>query len=197
MKKLMLLSAAALALAIGAGKLFAQDATYGPVGVFNDQGGNRLNITANGTLKAWSGSTIDMSLANQSVKQLTNNTRVPVVTRVGSQFGPNGGLYISSSIPFTSEYESVIGSNTAITLTSIPSISTGPASGGCFTTPQYLVLTSSFTTVTLQSNGTLSGSGLKLGAATRAIAPNNVLSLAFNPDTCVWMEESFSANTGN
>lgn len=84
-----------------------------------------------------------------------------------------------------------------ITLTSTPTISTSTVVGG--TSPwadgTKLVLTTTGTvTVTLQDNGTLSGSRLHLGAATRVVGNDKILTLIYVAAQNFWDELAYANN---
>lgn len=122
---------------------------------------------------------------------------------VGNGGGQNFGVNASSTIPVNSTNEILVSSASAgnITLTSTPNISTFTLVGGSTPLPDgtWLVLTSSSTNaITFQSNGSLSNSGLFLGAATRAVALHKTLGLKLNciAQPCVW-EEQFYINDNN
>ena len=114
------------------------------------------------------------------------------------------GIYVSSVIPVTSSYLVITSSSAGNQKqTAIPSISTVTVVGATFASSPIpdgfvLVVTSSGTPViTFQSNGTLSGSALRLGAATRAITAGNTLTLIWVKSLAQWVELAFSAGTGN
>ena len=114
--------------------------------------------------------------------------------------GASFAIFGSTTIPYISSYETLLASAAAVIVTAVPSISTRAVSGtgALLPTGSYLVLTStSANTITLQSQGTLSGSGLRLGAATRVITVGNTLTLIWNATVGQWFEQSFTAGTGN
>ncbi len=111
--------------------------------------------------------------------------------------GQNTGVNISTTIPVVASYELIISSGSNITLTSTPTISTTTLVGGTVGIPDgtYLVIGSTATQViTLQSNGTLSGSQLKLGAATRAITQYKDITLRFSSADSFWHEVAYSSD---
>lgn len=122
--------------------------------------------------------------------------------QVGSGQSQNLGITISTTIPVLSSYEVLLSSGGNILMTATPTISTLTVSGsgtGLNTVADgtILVLTSTSTTViTLQSNGALSGSLIKLGAATRAITQFKVLTLIFQKTLGMWLELAY-AQDGN
>lgn len=125
---------------------------------------------------------------------------VLTASQVGTASGQNTGINISTTIPVNTSYETLISSGGNITLTSVPTIATTTVPSGATLIPNgtYLVLTSTASqTITLQSQGTLAGSGLRLGAATRVITVGNQLTLIFNSSVGQWVEAGFSAGTGN
>jgi hypothetical protein len=117
-------------------------------------------------------------------------------------FGLSGqtGVFISTTIPVLSSYETIISSGGNIKLTSTPTISTDTVAGGATAIPDgwILVLTSTATqTITFQDEGTLTGSNLALGAATRAISKTKTLTLQWNAALGRWLELAYGNNQGN
>lgn len=83
----------------------------------------------------------------------------------------------------------VAGNGGAVTLTSTPTIADGIAGG------QILTITgTSANTVTLQDEGTLPGSNIQLGAATRVLGQGDILVMEFYESDSFWYERSFSDN---
>lgn len=84
----------------------------------------------------------------------------------------------------------VIGSPAAVTLTAVPTIST-PAHDG-----QILIIqgTDDTNTVTFQSEVSLAGSKLKLGASTRVLGKGDILQLTWDSTDGFWYEISFTNN---
>lgn len=81
----------------------------------------------------------------------------------------------------------VVGSGGPITLISTPTI-TNPAADG-----QLLLIvgTHAVNTLTVQDNGTLAGSNLKLGAVSRALGLGSILLLSWDSTTSLWLEIAF------
>lgn len=108
------------------------------------------------------------------------------------------GININTIVPVTSSFETVVSSGGAIKLTSVPNISTTTIVGGTVTIPDgtFLVITATTTagTVTFQDQGTLTGSQLELGAATRTLTKDKTLTLIFDATELVWKELSFGNN---
>lgn len=111
-------------------------------------------------------------------------------TQVGTTASATGGIYVSSTIPATSSYESLLSSaSTSVLLTSTPNIAAG-VSG------QYLILssTSSASGVVFQDEGTLTGSKLQLGAASRTVSQYKTLTLIYDAVDGFWREVGFGNN---
>lgn len=124
---------------------------------------------------------------------------VLTAAQVGTAQSATTGIYASTTIPYLSSYQQ-LESSASIVMSATPTIATVTAPGASTTWPTgaYLVLTSTGNnTITLQSQGTLSGSGLRLGAATRVITVGNQLTLIWNATIGQWVEAAFSAGTGN
>lgn len=119
------------------------------------------------------------TLAASSDSTLTGKVFTPSTTlqtlAAGNTISPNAGKV------------RVVGSGGAVTLISTPTI-TNPAADG-----QRLVIygTDDTNTVTLQTNGTLAGSNLILGAATRALKANSILELIWDSVASKWAEIAF------
>ena len=117
--------------------------------------------------------------------------------------GPTWGLYISSTIPVISGFEVLTSSSSSaggILVTSTPSISTRTIAGAgtIFPSGFVLVLTSTVTTpIVLQDQGTLAGSQLALGAATRSISKTKTLTLIWEATIGRWLELAYGNNQGN
>ena len=118
-------------------------------------------------------------------------------TQIGSQTG-FGGIFVSTTIPYTSSYQVLLGSGTNDTvLTSLPQISTSTALNGTtlLTSGSYLLLTStSANGVVFCDEGTCAGSMLQLGAATRTVDQYDTLQLVYDAVDGFWREVSFTAN---
>lgn len=108
------------------------------------------------------------------------------------------GVVVSTTIPVNASYETVLSTGGAIVITATPSIATTTIVGGATNLPSgtYLVLTSTSSSgqVTLQDDGTLSGSKLQLGASTRAITQYKTLTLVFDATDGFWREISYGNN---
>lgn len=127
-------------------------------------------------------------------------------TQIGNNGTIGGGIYVSTTIPVLSSYETLTSSATnsgLITITATPSISTLTvvgSLGGQNIIPggTYLILGSTAPTngggIILQDNGTLSGSKLHLGASTRQIGPDKVLTLIWESVSGFWEEVSYANN---
>ena len=100
-------------------------------------------------------------------------------------------ITISTEIASPSRYEVIVSSGGDITSTATPFISTSTVTQGTVVT----LIGGSSDVITLQDNGTLAGSLLSLGAATRALAEDDTLTLYLRDDR--WIEISYSDNQGN
>lgn len=82
----------------------------------------------------------------------------------------------------------VVGNGGAVVLTSTPSIGVGTDDG------QLLIVqgTSDANTVTLQDSGTLAGSGMRLGAATRLLGEGDISLFTWDAALAEWLEMAFS-----
>lgn len=152
------------------------------------------NETA-GTVGTW-----NSTLGTGNLTAPTQLTVVGGIVLQNAQVGVAGfGITKSTTIPYLGTYEQLL-STGAIVMTSVPTISTVPFAGAAtgFPTGTELVLTStSSVSITLQSNGTLAGSLLRLGAGTRVIAQGDTLTLLFNSTVGQWIEQSYTAGSGN
>ena len=124
---------------------------------------------------------------------VTNNT-VFSKTAIGSAIGA-GGIFASTQVLVTSTYQTLQSSGGVVTLVSIPSIATGPAAGLEFASGTFLVLSSTATdAVVFQDEGTLTGSQLQLGAATRSISKYDTLTLIYDATDHFWREIAYGNN---
>lgn len=83
----------------------------------------------------------------------------------------------------------VAGNGGAITLTGTPTIADG-ANGQLL----YIMGTSNANTVTFQDEGSLAGSNIELGAASRDLGLGDVIVLQFRTTASAWVEVSFANN---
>lgn len=109
------------------------------------------------------------------------------------------GIYVSSTIPVGSNYVLLLSSGGGgggnLVMTALPAISTTTSFHGATAIADgtLLVITSTASaSITLQDNGTLSGSLLNLGAATRAITSKRILTLIFSKTLGLWREQSYT-----
>ena len=112
-------------------------------------------------------------------------------TAIGTLGGlKNQGIYVSSTIAVTSSYQTICSSGGNITLTSTPNIAVAGLTGGIF-----LILTSTVSSViNLVDEGSLTGSKVQLGAATRAISQYKVLTLIYDATDGYWREVAYADN---
>ncbi len=119
-------------------------------------------------------------------------------TQVGTASGQNTGVNVSTIVPVNSSYETVISSGGPLVLTSTPNISTTTVVGGSVEIPSgtFLVISSTAATnsVTFQDAGTLTGSQLQLGAATRAVSQYKTLTLIYDATDHFWREIAYGNN---
>lgn len=108
------------------------------------------------------------------------------------------GIVTSTIVPVNSSYETVMStSGTTVTMTSTPNISTTTVVGGAVELPSgtYLVLSSTGASgVIFQDAGTLTGSQLQLGSATRTVTQYKTLTLIYDATDHFWREISFGNN---
>lgn len=111
------------------------------------------------------------------------------------------GIYTSTTIPIMSNYMTLLSSSSKVgenfLMLATPTIATTTVAGGATAIADgtILILTSTSTAIiTLQDNGTLSGSLLELGAATRAISQFKVLTLVFQGRLGKWLEIAYANN---
>lgn len=159
----------------------------------NDDG-----LAVPGTLDVTGAATITGALAATGNSTLTLGRTVMAKTLVGTGATALLGVYTSTVIPVTTSYEQVISSGNLILMAGTPSIATTTVVSGAtpLTDGTILVLTSTSATggLIFQDEGTLTGSLLELGAATRTVDQFNTLRLIFNATLGKWLEESFTAN---
>lgn len=103
------------------------------------------------------------------------------------------GVTISSAINTSSTFVIIVTTspNATIVTTAAPTLSTTTAVDG-----QFVVIkgTSSVSTYTFQDNGTLAGSLLELGAATRIVSDKKILTLIYDSLQGLWLEVSYANN---
>lgn len=108
------------------------------------------------------------------------------------------GIVASTTVPVNSSYETVQStSNTTVSITSTPSISTTTVVNGTTELPSgtFLIITSTGASgIILTDEGTLTGTRLQLGAATRTITQFKVLTLVYDAVDHFWREVSFANN---
>jgi hypothetical protein len=108
-------------------------------------------------------------------------------------------IFASTTIPVISSFETLL-STGSVLVTSTPSISTRAVAGTGAILPggTVLVLASTTTyTIVLQDQGTLAGSQLALGAATRTISKTKTLTLIWESVLARWEEIAYGNNQGN
>lgn len=119
-------------------------------------------------------------------------------TAVGSAGTAAAGVYLSTTIPATSPYESIVSSSpNAGSMTSTPTIATVTVVGGGTNLTDGTVLTvfsTSSVVLRLVDNDTLSGSLLELGAPNRPISASNSVTLIFDGIRGKWYELFYSTH---
>lgn len=107
--------------------------------------------------------------------------------------GTQTGIASTSMINITAPWMVCTSTSTSATVTvaAVPTISTTTHVTGTYVT---LTGTDTVTGTVLVDNGTLSGSLLELGAATRLLGTNSVLELMLDGTAGKWKEVSFTAN---
>ncbi len=186
---------------------------------FSSQGAPGINLNAVGTYwgqvsnlsqGVWGFSYAPSAIGGLFGQPTTNGTPVaswgPLVPTATSNAGalftvdnlfnnPSSVIFnvqTTTTIPVNSSYQVLVSSGGNETFTSTPTIATTTASGAAIPDGTFMVLTTTTTaTFTLQSNGTLSGSDVKLGASTRAITQYKGLLLQFNQALGMWLEISY------
>ncbi len=108
------------------------------------------------------------------------------------------GIVASTTIPVNSSFETLMSTaNTTVNITATPSIATTTVVGGStgLTSGTFLILSSTGTSgVIFTDEGTLTGTRLQLGAATRTVTQYKVLTLIFDAVNSMWIEKSFGNN---
>ena len=121
------------------------------------------------------------------------------VVNTPTQLGGEGGVYGvygTTVIYVTSTYLNITSSAAAggaVVMTSTPNIATTTVAGAPLPPGFMLVVGSTVASygAVFQANGTLSGSQLYLGAASRTVNNKNTLTLILGPDG-FWKEQSFT-----
>lgn len=98
-----------------------------------------------------------------------------------------------TGIPFLGEIMRLVNTTGgSLTLTHTPTVATpNPSIAGRL--PIVRLLNVGTQNLVLQDRGTLAGSGLALGAATRTIAPRQTLVLMYSNDLSLWVEQNYAA----
>lgn len=108
------------------------------------------------------------------------------------------GISTGTAITYATPYTTVMStSNIAVAMLMTPSIATTTVYGGAtgLTSGTYLVLSSTGASgVTFYDNGTLAGSQLELGAASRIVTQYDTLTLIFDATDSKWREVSYGNN---
>lgn len=145
-------------------------------------------VTVSGAVSSGSTAASQTSIAGAGVL-----TQVAVGT--GTQAG--AGLINGSTIPYNSSFEMLLGTGIAtnVTMQNQPTITTTTPAGIPLPSGSFLILTSTSSSgVTLIDNGTLTGTLLRLGAATRAISSQKTIMLIFSQTDGFWREVSYGNN---
>ncbi len=155
---------------------------------------NVYSVTATNTGSQTNGTAGTMNAAGTGGTAGSLNTvnGVQVFTKVAIT-----GIVVSTTIPVNSSYESLLSTGSTVILTSVPNISTTTVINGSTLLPSgtYLVLSSTAAGgVTFQDAGTLTGSQLQLGAATRTVTQYKTLTLIWDATDGFWREISYGNN---
>lgn len=107
------------------------------------------------------------------------------------------GISATTTILPTDSFNVLSSTGVSVLMTSKPTISTATIVGG--STPwadgtKLIITTTGTATITLQDNGTLSGSSLHLGAASRIIGADKILTLIYVAAQNFWDELSYANN---
>lgn len=137
--------------------------------------GSASRLDAGQIVAAYSGSAFVGNSGAASIARAVIASQVAAITAAANQIPRNPNVVR-------------LNPNANYTLTSLPTIPDGSPGEILFVTNQH----ASFV-VTVQDNGTLAGSGLRLGAATRAIGPRDWLMLVFSADSGDWEELNYTA----
>lgn len=135
------------------------------------------------------------------VGEIRNNKKVPSITFTDERvyvpklrFEPTGETAIvvrstDTLLPsnFPKSYAIITATGSAMVMTSVPTISTAAAVLG-----DIYIIQSTTATITVQDDGTLAGSALELGAATRALGVGDILGLIYRGGK--WWELFFANN---
>ena len=150
----------------------------------------------NATATVFRASTATLGAATMSLAVV--NTRL-VLTQSAVGTGGTGttGVHTSTTIPVTTPFETVISSGLLILMAATPTVATTTAVSGptALAGGTLLILTSTSATggLIFQDEGTLTGSLLQLGAATRTVDQHNTLVLIFDSVAGYWKEIAFGA----
>ena len=144
--------------------------------------------------------TLDLTVGDDlTVSDISNiDTLGLTKTALGSGQSTVAGIYTATTVVVTSSYMSLISSGTSdVLLNSTPSVSTGPSTTAVanWASGTLVIFTSTSSAgVIFQDEGTLTGSRLQLGAATRLVNRYDILTLIYDATDNFWREVSFSAN---
>lgn len=150
--------------------------------------------TVNSTLGATTPATAVVTSLTASSITDTGPATISGNTTLNSRlFGPSGAiqsLLAATALSANGFCVRVVGSGGAVTLTATPTITTPSADG------QFLLIrgTNDTNTVTFQSEASLAGTKLKLGASTRVLGAGDQLLLAYDSTSGFWYEVSFTNN---
>lgn len=144
-------------------------------------GFNVLNPSNAGTLTTNIGADIEFQSAgatNIGLRNQSTEVDTPVVQNITA---------VGNAITVTTKYKTLTSNAGGFTLTSAPTIADGVQG-------QIVDITNVDTadTVTIQDQGTLAGSNLRLGATTRALAPRDSIRLKYDTTVGDWVEERFN-----
>lgn len=149
--------------------------------------------------------TVPATVSAAGVTNTGNTTNSGNVATTGITSFPRSSLNVgaSSEVTVTSSYVTVISSSNNVLMKSKPNISTATANGGSTALPDgaFLIVKStgcdtavSVSSVTFQDEQTLSGSRMRLGAASRTVSCFKVLTLMYDATTKFWNEINYANN---
>jgi hypothetical protein len=183
------------------GQFLAKDGTQGSpgyafkantnYGLFNEPVGSRIAITAAGAEKAYWGpvnhnyTTLQAAVLANLKSNLVQDTAAQVAFKpAATQSFTAVGNAFASTARFV-----LFDSNGNYTLTSTPTLPNGTYDGQICT---LLNIDSGADIITVQDQGTLANSNLRLGAVSRAIGPRDSLTLVWISSLADWVELGYN-----
>lgn len=159
--------------------------------------GIKINTPNSGTVQAHHGTIsgnmlrAQLGAGNGFTVDANNGTPRANIVAVGNYASGTwgGDAQVIAASTFTivvrdSPYVHIQGTS-AVTLGATPTIADG------FDSQQLIIINSGASTITIQDQGTLPGSNLRLGASTRALGTRDNIRLIYNATIGDWVEEAF------